>query len=148
MLTMRRVSRTVVLLLGSVFFAGVGLRLLPAAAQPNFDKLSDEDRKIFAERFEKEIWPMLVRGGKDGCVGCHNAKIVSALKFIGDPKKDFPKLLREGFFLYQDSGSFLDRVVTKDPKRRMPRKEKDRWPDKEIEVLREFTIAIDKKQQN
>ena len=118
-----------------------------AAVQPNFDNLADEDRKIFTQRFEKEIWPLLVRGGKDGCVGCHNnSKTVSALKFAGDPKKDFPKLLREGFFLYKDSGSILDRVVTKDQKRRMPRKEKDRWPDKEIDILREFTIAVDKKQ--
>jgi len=78
-----------------------------APPQENFDRLSDEDRKVFSQRFEKEIWPLFTRGGKDGCVGCHNAKIVSSLKFIGDPKKDFPiDAIGSG----SDYSSFLDHL--------------------------------------
>ena len=44
---------------------------LSSAGPPNFDKLGGGDRKVFADRFEKEIWPLLSRNGKDGCLGCH-----------------------------------------------------------------------------
>src|SRR5262245_60746735 len=115
-----------------------------------FDKLSAEDRKVLAERFERDIWPLMTRGGKDGCVGCHRTgKIVSALRMSGNVDKDFAMMLRDGFFLYGDAGSLLARVTEKDPKRMMPPPEKKehRWSEKEIQVLREFFVDVDKKQQ-
>ena len=84
------------------------------AGGQNFDKLNDADRKVFAERFEREVWPLLVRGGKDGCVGCHRGgKIVSALRFSGNVDKDFLMLLKDGFFLHPDDGSLLARLTDK-----------------------------------
>jgi hypothetical protein len=118
-------------------------------AQPlNFDNLSDTDRKVFAERFEREIWPLLVKDGKYGCVGCHlpGSKIVSSLRMTGDPKKDFPMLVRDGYFLHPDAGSFLARVTEKDLQRRMP-KSKAAWEEKDVQVLRQFVVDLDKKQK-
>src|SRR4051794_39027265 len=90
--------------------AFLGLRGWVLAQGRNFDKLADADRKVLGERFKADVWPLLVRGGKDGCVGCHSGgKLVSALRFSGDPDKDFRMLLREGFFLKDDGGSLLGR---------------------------------------
>src|SRR5262245_5137952 len=100
-----------------------------AAQPPSFDKLSDADRKVFAARFQKDIWPLLHRSGKDGCIGCHQTKIVSALKFSGDIEKDFRMLLRDGFFLKGDDGSLLSRIEAKEPKRKMPPGIRPPWTD-------------------
>ena len=136
---------------------GLGWSLhLATAGGRSFDKLTDEDRKVFAERFEREVWPLLVRGGKDGCVGCHRGgKIVSALRFSGNVDKDFRMLLREGFFLHPDDGSLLGRLIDKEPKRRMPVKQgpgnnyapADPWPDTDIQVLRQFVVDLQKKEK-
>jgi hypothetical protein len=141
--------RTSLIVGGLAFCAAIGgFRAL--RAQPlNFDKLTDADRKVFAERFEREIWPLLVKDGKYGCVGCHlpSSKIVSSLRMSGDPKKDFPMLVRDGYFLHPDAGSFLARVMEKDLQRRMP-KSKAAWPEKDIQTLRKFVEDMSKKQQN
>jgi hypothetical protein len=110
-----------------------------------FDKLSAEDRALFAARFEKEIWPLLERGGKDGCVGCHNGTRVTALRFTGTASKDFPMLVGEGFMLKGDPGSLLERIVDKDPKRRMPPDKQPRWTETEVKLLRAFVNDLDAK---
>src|SRR4051812_27732007 len=81
----------------------------PTSAQgQKFDKLADADRVELAQRFKRDVWPLLSRGGKEGCVGCHNGKgIVSSLRFSGDADKDFRVLVRDGFFLPDDPGSLL-----------------------------------------
>jgi hypothetical protein len=118
------------------------------AGGQNFDKLNDADRKVFAERFEREVWPLLVRGGKDGCVGCHRGgKIVSALRFSGNVDKDFLMLLKDGFFLHPDDGSLLARLTDKDAERRMPHKLKP-WEEKDIAVLRSFVLDLKKKERS
>jgi hypothetical protein len=128
--------------------AGVVLLIGAARGQvqpPSFDKLSEADRKAFSDRFQKELWPLLVAGGKDGCVGCHNGKRVSSLRFHNNPEKDFRMLLKEGFFLKDDAGSLLDRVVDKDKKRRMPPNNLPPWTETQVRVLREFVNDLDKK---
>lgn len=112
-----------------------------------FDKLSAADKKVFQERFIKEIYPLMSRNGKDGCVGCHSGKLVSALHLSGDAAKDFQFLLSEGFFLFGDKGSLLGRVSEKDVKRRMPLHPRDGWKEEDIAVLRSFTMELDKKQK-
>jgi hypothetical protein len=139
MLTRRTILAWCVLLFLLSFWNGV------AAQGPSFDKLSDADRRVFGERFQREVWPMLVAGGKDGCVGCHNGKRVTSLRFHGAPAKDFPMLLREGFFLKDDAGSLLERVSEKDPKRRMPPSDQPRWTEAQIRILRDFVNDLDKK---
>jgi hypothetical protein len=110
-----------------------------------FDKLSAADRQMFSERFQKEIWPLLERGGKDGCVGCHNGKKVTTLRFSGDPAKDFPMLVGDGYMLRKDPGSLLERIIDKDDKRRMPPNGKPGWTDEEVKLLRDFVDDLDKK---
>jgi hypothetical protein len=135
-------------LLGVVTCAGALLWIGAVRGQvqaPSFDKLGDVDRKVFSDRFQKELWPMLIAGGKEGCVGCHNGKRVSSLRFHGNPEKDFRMLLKEGFFLKDDAGSLLDRVVEKDKKRRMPPDNLPPWTEAQVRVLREFVNDLDKK---
>jgi hypothetical protein len=121
---------------------------LRAGQGPNFDKLNDADRAEFARRFERDVWPLLVRGGKDGCVGCHTTgKIVSSLKMKNDAGKDFRYMLREGFFIKGDPGSLLERMLTKDPKRRMPPDKLPGWTPAELKVLTDFVNDLDQKQK-
>jgi hypothetical protein len=146
---MRTVRMQVVLLVMLLAALGSWLSLSPARAGqgPNFDRLSPEDRQMFQARFEKEIWPLLVAGGKDGCVDCHAKPIVSALKLTGDVRKDFPKMLRDGFFLPDDAGSLLGRILDTDKKRRMPPGDRPRWPQEDISKLRQFVEDMHKQQK-
>jgi hypothetical protein len=126
--------------------------LLAAASvfrgQENFDRLDPADRSAFAKRFEKEIWPLLVRRGKDGCVGCHHPKVENnALRFVGEPATDFARLLKEGLFLQDDSGSILARVSSKKADTRMPPGARPAWTADEIKLLRDFMLDVDKKQK-
>jgi hypothetical protein len=110
-----------------------------------FDKLSPTDRKAFGERFQKEIWPLLERGGKDGCVGCHNGKKVTTLRFSGEQAKDFLMLVGDGYMIRKDPGSLLERITDKDKKRRMPPDERPHWTEAEVQLLRQFVDDLDKK---
>lgn len=144
----RHVAGWLVLGAGAALFAA-GLRGRIEAQGQKFDKLADADRKELGERFKKEVWPLLVRGGKDGCVGCHSGKgIVSALRFSGDPDQDFRMLVREGFFLVDDNGSLLSRIEDKNKKRVMPPpKNGAPWSDAEKKTLGDLVQAIDRKQK-
>src|SRR5262249_39282848 len=117
---------------------------LSGAEQGKFDKLSEADRKAFGERFQKEIWPLLERGGKDGCIGCHIAR-QTALRFSGDPAKDFRALVADGFMLKGDPGSLLERIIDPSPKRKMPPDDRPGWTEAEVQVLRQFVNDLDKK---
>jgi hypothetical protein len=127
---------------------GSGLAAVLAGGGPNFDHLADADRKVMQERFVKEIWPLLERGGKNSCVNCHNGKINSALKMTGNAEKDFRMLVKDGFFIPDDTGSMLTRVEAKNAKKKMPPPGKgDAWTKAEIELLGRFVADLEKKQQ-
>lgn len=140
---------TIVLVVSMILFGLCLGRGSPAAATqgPDFDKLSPEDRKTFQKRFEGDIWPLMMRNGKDGCIGCHATKIVSALHTTGDLAKDFHKMLKDGFFLVDDPGSLLSRITERNSKRRMPPGDRPLWTEAEIAKLRSFVIDIEQKQQ-
>jgi hypothetical protein len=136
------------LLLSAAALLAPALRRLPAGQAPSFDRLADADRKELGERFRREVWPLLERNGKDGCVGCHKTgKIVSALRMSGDPDRDFRMLLREGFLLKGDAGSLLERITDPDPKRRMPPRKFRPWSAAETQVLRDFVEEVHKRQK-
>lgn len=120
--------------------------LLAAGQAQNFDRLAPADHKAFAERFEKEVWPLMTRGGKDGCVSCHAGKGSGSLKLSGAAAKDFARLLKEGFFIPGDAGSLLERITDPSAERRMPLK-KTAWPEADVKVLRAFVTDLDKKQR-
>jgi hypothetical protein len=131
-----------------LLFAAASFGFALAAGGNNFDFLTDADRKTMQERFVKEVWPLLEKGGKEGCVGCHNGKIVSALKMTGNAEKDFRMMVKEGFFIPDDAGSLLKRIQSKDRKRRMPPPGKgEPWTDAEMKVLHNFVVDLEKKQQ-
>jgi len=129
------------LLLAAALVAAVDLH---AGQGGKFDKLSEADRKVFSERFQKEVWPLLERGGKDGCAGCHSTK-KGSLRLSGDAAKDFVMLVGDGYLLRNDAGSLLERIVDKDKKRRMPPEGKAGWTEAEVKVLRQFVDDLDKK---
>ena len=136
------------MLAAMLLFVGSGLAAALAGGGANFDHLTDGDRNVLQERFVKEIWPLLERNGKNGCVGCHNGKIMSSLKMTGKADKDFRMLVKDGFFLPDDTGSVLTRVTSSNRKKVMPPAGKgDRWTKAEVEVLEKFVMDLDKKQQ-
>ena len=140
--------KTRLILAAMLLFFGTSITFSLAGSGPNFDFLTDADRKVMQDRFTKEIYPMLQKEGKQGCVGCHNGKINSQLKMSGDAEKDFRKMVKDGFFLKDDSGSLLSHILSKDRKKRMPPPGKgDPWTEKETELLNRFVIDLDKKQQ-
>jgi hypothetical protein len=138
-----RILALMLIVVGSSFAATL------AGGGPNFDHLSDVDRKVLQERFVKEIWPLMERGGKNGCVGCHNSKVNSALKMTGNAEKDFRMLVKDGFFIPDDTGSMLTRIDSKTPRKKMPPPGKgDPWTKAETELLQRFVADLNKKQQN
>jgi hypothetical protein len=136
------------LLTGLGVYAVVALAAA-AAGGNNFDFLKDGDRKVMQERFAKELWPLLERGDRNGCVGCHALpKTGGHMKMTGKLDKDFPMLVKEGFFIPGDSGSMLAHITSKDRKKRMPPPGKgDPWTKDEVEVLRKFVNDLETKQQ-
>ena len=127
---------------------GLSFAVVLAGGGPNFDHLSDTDRKVLQERFVKEIWPLLERGGKNSCVNCHNGKINSALKMTGNAEKDFRMLVKDGFFIPDDTGSMLTRIDATNAKKKMPPPGKgEPWTKTEIERLDKFVADLEKKQQ-
>jgi hypothetical protein len=138
-------SRVLVIML---IVVGSSLVVALAGGGPNFDHLTDADRRVLQERFVKEIWPLLERGGKNSCVNCHNGKINSALKMTGNAEKDFRMLVKEGFFIPDDTGSMLTRVEAKNAKKKMPPPGKgEPWTKAEIELLDRFVADLESKQR-
>jgi len=142
-----RDMKTTTAILYASFCLGVAALFAGLLHAQSFDKLSDADREVYAKRFKAELWPLLSRNGKDGCVGCHGPKHQSSLHFTGQPDADFRMLLRDGFFLYKDAGSMLEHVASKDERSRMPPGDRPRWTAAEIKLLTDFTMAVDKKQK-
>ena len=103
-------------------------------------QLAVEQQIALAKRFETEIWPLLTRdrGGKS-CVGCHNDKNPSALKFLPDTASNFTMLLDNGFFDPDKPGSLIARVTAPDVEVRMPPKEGLPFDGQETSLLRTFT---------
>ena len=141
--------KTRTILAGLIVLAGSSFAASLAGGGPNFDFLKDDDRKAMQERFNKELWPLLVRGEKQGCIGCHALPGTGGqMKMSGNTEKDFRLLVKAGFFLPNDSGSMLSHILSKDRKKRMPPPGKgDPWTMEEIEVLAKFVADLDKKQQ-
>src|SRR5262245_41985755 len=89
--------------------------------------INEEQMKQWTARFEKEIWPLLSRNGKDGCVGCHTPRHRSTLRMSGSAAQDFENLLFGGYFLPDDPGAFLHVVSTPNPKAHMPPGRRAAW---------------------
>jgi hypothetical protein len=103
--------------------------------------LSDAASEALAERFRKEIWPLLTRASGN-CVGCHNDKNPSQLHFFNEPDSSFKRLLAEGFFDPDSPTSILARVTASKPGMRMPPPPAPAWTDAEVAALRSFADEV------
>src|SRR5438105_2462877 len=65
-------------------------KLRPAKTLPHPASalLSTEDSRRFAERFAKEVWPLLTRKEAD-CLACHGTNSATPLKMFADPAATF-----------------------------------------------------------
>ena len=108
------------------------------------DALSLQSAATLESRFEDRIYPLLLRGGEVGCVGCHDEGTSADLVFIGDSRDDFRMLLANGYFDVSRTDGLLDRLEAENPKRRMPKgKAATPWSPEEIELLRAFAQEVE-----
>lgn len=97
----------------------------------------------WSARFEREIYPLLLRGGEASCIRCHDQATSSELEFVGDARDDFQMLLAGGYFLPNRPDSLLSRIEAENPKRRMPKgDDAPLWTDAERELLRQFATSV------
>jgi len=80
-----------------------------------------DPQAVLFQRFDKEIWPLLARGGDHSCVGCHDAESSSELHFYPDARSSFVMLLERNYFATNTPDSLLGRLTSTHPKRRMPK---------------------------
>ena len=119
---------------------GIGL---PGTFVQGEDTLPQRDLKVLESRFAERIYPLLLRNGAAGCVGCHDESTSADLVFIGDSRDDFRMLLSNGYFAVSRTDGLLDRLEAENPKRRMPKgKEARPWSREEIELLRDFAREV------
>ncbi len=97
----------------------------------------------FEAEFEESVYPLMLRGGEQSCVQCHDAATSSDLVFVGQPKDDFRMLLTRGYFALTGPDTLLGRLTAANPKRRMPKgKDAKAWTPEEIERIRGFATAL------
>jgi hypothetical protein len=126
------------------FALGVGWLL---ADQPvPAGQLSAADHKAFELRFQRDLWPLLSRNGKDGCVGCHHREHKSGLQFFPDADTSFQVLLTEGFFEPANPSSLLARASAPKGDGRMPPGSRPGWTDAELQTLRRFVNDLYQRQ--
>src|SRR4030095_4570503 len=99
---------------------------------------------FIAQRFEKEIWPLLARETRGtSCVKCHDADNTSELHFFSDAESSFTMLLEKGYLVLEGPDSLLGRILSHNPRKRMPRgKSMEPWPEKDVATLRAFLTDL------
>ena len=105
-------------------------------------RLSTEQKQLF-RRFEKEIYPLIARGGGESCISCHDGDGASELVLFGNARDDFQVLREGGYFLSNTVDTLLGRVTSDNPKKRMPKgRHAVPWSPEEISQLRSFLVDI------
>lgn len=95
--------------------------------------------------FASTIEPMLTKEiAGDSCVGCHDQDGTSQLIFNGEPENDFTALLSGGYLYTQGPDTFLARITTTNPKKKMPKgKHAVPWTEEERGRLITFLDKLD-----
>src|SRR5262245_26595099 len=111
--------------------------------KPAQSAAANTDQSV-AQRFEKEIWPLLAREtGGASCVKCHDADNPSELHFFADAESSFTMLVEKGYLVLDGPDSLLGRILSHNPKRRMPKgKSMGPWPEKDVATLRAFLTDL------
>lgn len=99
--------------------------------------LTAEETATFTQRFEKDIWPLLIRA-ESHCTGCHTAANASQLRLSKDADSNFKSLLADGHFDIENPASLLSRITALPGPTRMPPEPFKPWSDDEITRLRAF----------
>ena len=102
------------------------------------------DSEAFAY-FTSTIEPMLTKEfAGESCVSCHDPDGTSQLVFNGDPENDFTALLSGGFLFTEGPDTFMARVTTNNPKKKMPKgRHAVPWTAEEIGRLTTFLDKLD-----
>ena len=113
----------------------------PVSGQPAATNL--EQSRAF-EIFRKDIEPMLNREIADeSCQSCHEEGGTSQLVLPGTAAEDFHALLNGGYLFREGPDTLLARILTKNPKTRMPKgKHAIPWSEEEIGKLKTFLGAL------
>lgn len=118
----------------------------PPAAPDSPDE-SPAWRQPFLDRWESEIWPLLLRGEKkgDSCVGCHaEGNRQTQLHYYPDARSSFAYLLGEGWLDADYPDSLLKRVSSRSRRKRMPPDDRPAWSADEIAVLKAFCDDLER----
>jgi mono/diheme cytochrome c family protein len=94
--------------------------------------------------FQKEIEPLLGREiAEESCQSCHEEGGTSQLVLPGTAAEDFRALLNGGYLFRDGPDTLLARILTKNPKTRMPKgKHAIPWTDEEIGKVKTFLSAL------
>ncbi|MHB8520121.1 MAG: hypothetical protein ACYDH9_05135 [Limisphaerales bacterium] len=122
---------------------GVAGALAWRALRPSPRATATDPAKVFRQRFQTRIWPLLTRGGDHSCVHCHDAENESDLHFLDDAESSFQMLVEKGYFAPNLPDSLLGRLTSAHPKRRMP-KGAQPWTGTEIDLLRAFLSDLNR----
>ena len=116
----------------------------PSAKPAAKPRLPLVDSEAFAY-FSSTIEPMLTKEiAGESCVSCHDPDGTSQLVFNGDPENDFTALLSGGFLFTEGPDTFMARVTTTNPKKKMPKgKHAVPWTTEEIGRLTTFLDKLD-----
>jgi hypothetical protein len=114
----------------------------PTPVPPPIPKALEESRAF--DIFQKEIEPLLNREFADkSCITCHDEGGSSQLVLGGTALEDFNALLNGGYLSKDGPDTFLERIITHNPKKRMPKgKQAPPWSESEIGELKEFLTAV------
>jgi hypothetical protein len=121
-----------------------GLMLCPVVGSAAGSELAgSRSEEAFFQRFQRELWPLLTRGGEHSCVSCHDADNRSPLHFFSEPHSDFRMLRENAYFSATEPDTLLGRLTSTNPKKRMPKgKTAQPWSDREIQALRSFAADL------
>jgi hypothetical protein len=127
--------------LASLFLASLSSRGAEVSTLPS----NSPAQAQIAERFQKEIYPLLARESdrQESCVGCHDVESRSSLVFLGEPGDDFEMLLENGYLALRGPDTLLGRVTSVNHQKRMPKgKAAEPWTSDEIERLKAFLVEV------
>jgi hypothetical protein len=132
---------------------GSGILLLGVLALGLFNALgidkpagrTAEQEKLF-KQFEQTVYPLILRGGEDSCISCHDGDGTSELVLFGNAHDDFQVLREGGYFLTNSVDTLIGRVSTDNPKKRMPKgRHSEPWSSEEIARLRAFDDDLNRR---
>ena len=92
------------------------------------------------KKFERGLYASLIQD-ESGCVDCHSSESMSPLVLTGHPLEDLRRLLDGNYLSRSGPDSFMGRVKSSNPDRRMP-KDAEPWGKKHNRKLEKLIEAV------